>query len=116
VSRSMRVIRVLMSVRLNRILTAFLGGVALAAIVAWQIWPSTPPSRDLDPQRQHAIIGLGEYQLSPSEHVRAFAVPHPGGLSLTICVVYLNSELRTALLNCPDHEVLNLRPDDKAQP
>jgi hypothetical protein len=112
----MRIIRVLMSLRLNRILTAFLGGVALATIVAWQVWPRTSPPRELDPQGRHGIVGLGEYQLSPSEHVRAFAVPHPGGLSLTICVVYLNSELRTALLSCPDHEVLDLRPDDKAQP
>jgi hypothetical protein len=92
------------------LVAGLLAGLAIAAAVAWYNWPSStgPPAT-----RSLAIHALPDYQLSATEHVRAIVIPDEMGAFGTLCVVYVNSELHLATMQCPREDFLaRLQQDD----
>lgn len=77
------------------LVAGLLAGLAIAAAVAWYNWPSstTPPAT-----RSFAIRALPDYQLSATEHIRAVVIPDEMGALGTLCVVYVNSDLKLATM------------------
>jgi hypothetical protein len=52
------------------------------------------------------IHALPDYQLSATEHLRAVIIPEYGALGV-LCVVYVNSDLKIATMQCPKESIIN---------
>jgi hypothetical protein len=55
-------------------------------------------------------VALPDYQLSATEHVRAVVIPQYGAVS-GLCVVYVNSALSVATMQCPKEDFLTVEPE-----
>ena len=73
------------------------------------MWPeSLKTHASSEVEKPRAIRSLGEYDLSATEHVRAFAVPSPDGITSSVCVPYLNGELKDGNPELPRRRMLSI--------